>query len=575
MEEVLKQNKDKSHEEFERLLAEDLEKRKFKEGEITTGTVEEVGKKFVFIDLGLKSSGAIPLSEFQLTKELDKIKPGTQLEILLERIENKNGEIVISREKAQRAKSWNKIIEKYNNKEQIQAQILQRTKGGFICEYNSVLCFLPSSQLDLRPLKDVSHLMKTPLTFEIVKVDRKRGNIVLSRKEVIQKIRDKDREKILSTIKEGSTVQGVVKNLTDWGAFIDLQGVDGLIHITDISWARINKPSDLLSVGQTVKVLVTKIDPDTKKISCSIKGLTENPWLNKIDKYKVGEKYEGTVSKVMEYGCFIKLDDSVEGLVHQSQLSWTKKNIHPGKILSTSQKVTVELLEIDKEKQRLSLSYRNCFENPWSSFAKNTKIGDTLSGTVKNVTDYGLFISINDKNGNPTELDGLCHYKDLDFSEKESELEKYKKNQKVEFKLLEVNNELEKIRLGIKQLVDDPFDFFKDKKVSSVVTGVVESATKNGIYVNLGKKSLSFLIKRNQLAKDVENQRIERFVPGQKVDCMISELQHDKRKVALSIKALEEKDAKEAVKKYGSTDSGQVLGDILGPLLGKKKKKKK
>ena len=569
MEEIIKQNKNKSHKEFEKLLSEDLGNRKFKEGEITTGTIEEIGKKFVFIDLGLKSSGAIPLEEFKLTKEIDNIEVGSKIDVLLEKIENKHGEIVVSREKAKRAKSWKKMEKAFENKEEVKGVIISRCKGGFVVNVDSCLCFLPASQLDMRPLKNFDHLMKVPQTFECVKLDKKRGNIVLSRRAVIEKIRNKDKNKIISKLKEGDIVHGVVKNLTDWGVFIDLNGVDALLHITDISWSRINKPSELLSLGQSVKVKIIKIEPVKLKISVSIKHLTEDPYMKIINKYEIGKKYSAIVTKVQDYGCFAKLEEGLEGLIHQSELSWTKKNVHPGKILSTSQKIEVELLEKDTEKRRLSLSYKNTLVNPWNKFIKDHKVGDKFEGLIKNITDYGLFVSIKD-----TELDGLIHYKDLSWSEKESELEKYKKNQTIKFKILEINRENEKIRLGIKQLNDDPFDFFMNKNLSDIITVAVHSSTQNGIYVNIGKKNLSILIKKSQLAKEPENQRPSRFVRGDKLDAIITELDKENRKVSLSIKALEEKQTKEAVKKYGSKDSGGVLGDIFNFSSLKKKIKK-
>ena len=567
MEEILKQDKSRSHKEFEKLLSEDLGNRKFKEGEIATGTIEEIGKKFVFIDLGLKSSGAIPIEEFKLTKEIDTIEIGSKIDVLLEKIENRDGEIVISREKARRAKSWKKMEKAFENKQEVQGVIISRCKGGFVVNVDSCLCFLPGSQVDLRPLKNFDHLMKVPQTFECVKLDKKRGNIVLSRRAIMERIRDKDRDKIISKIKEGDVVQGIVKNLTDWGVFIDLNGVDALLHITDISWSRINKPSELLSIGQSVKVKITKIEKEKKKISVSIKHLTDDPYSKIINKYEIGKKYPGIVSKVMDYGVFCKLEEGLEGLIHQSELSWTKKNVHPGKILSTSQKIEVELLEKDIEKRRLSLSYKNTQVNPWKKFAQNYKVGAQSEGVVKNITDYGLFVSIKD-----IELDGMIHYKDLSWTEKDSELEKYKKNQLIKFKILEINQENEKIRLGIKQLIADPFEFFINKKKSDIVTAIVDSSSQNGIYVNIGKKGPTILIKLNQLAKEIENARPSRFAKGDKVDAMIIELDKDKKKVVLSIKALEEKEAKEAVKKYGSKDSGGVLGEILGPLIKKSKK---
>ena len=568
MEEILKQDKSKSHKEFEKLLSKDLENRKFKEGEITTGTVEEIGKKFVFIDLGLKSSGAIPIEEFKLTKEMDKIEIGSKVDVLLEKIENRDGEIVVSREKAKRAKSWKKMEKAFENKEEVKGIIISKCKGGFVVNVDSCLCFLPGSQIDLRPLKNFDHLMKVPQTFECVKMDKKRGNIVLSRRAIMEKIRDEGRNELISKLKEGDVVQGIVKNLTDWGVFVNLNGLDALLHITDISWSRINKPSELLSIGQSIKVKITKIETEKKKISVSMKHLTEDPYSKIINKYEIGKKYPAIVTKVQDYGCFAKLEEGLEGLIHQSELSWTKINIHPGKILSTSQKIEVVLLEKDIEKRRLSLSYKDTTVNPWKKFTQDHKVGDKFEGTVKNITDYGIFVTIRN-----SELNGMIHYKDLSWSEKDSELEKYKKNQIVKFKILEINQENEKIRLGVKQLTEDPFDFFINKKLGDIVTSIVDSSTKNGIYVQVGNKNLLIFITQNQLAKEIKNARPTRFTRGDKIDAMIIELNKSKKIATLSIKALEEKQTEEAVKKYGSKDSGGVLGEILGPLIKKKSKK--
>ena len=568
MEEILKQDKSKSHKEFEKLLSKDLENRKFKEGEITTGTVEEIGKKFVFIDLGLKSSGAIPIEEFKLTKEMDKIEIGSKVDVLLEKIENRDGEIVVSREKAKRAKSWKKMEKAFENKEEVKGIIISKCKGGFAVNVDSCLCFLPGSQVDLRPLKNFDHLMKVPQTFECVKMDKKRGNIVLSRRAIMEKIRDKGRNELISKLKEGDVVQGIVKNLTDWGVFVNLNGLDALLHITDISWSRINKPSELLSIGQSIKVKITKIETEKKKISVSMKHLTEDPYSKIINKYEIGKKYPAIVTKVQDYGCFAKLEEGLEGLIHQSELSWTKINIHPGKILSTSQKIEVVLLEKDIEKRRLSLSYKDTTVNPWKKFTQDHKVGDKFEGTVKNITDYGIFVTIRN-----SELNGMIHYKDLSWSEKDSELEKYKKNQIVKFKILEINQENEKIRLGVKQLTEDPFDFFINKKLGDIVTSIVDSSSKNGIYVQVGNKNLPIFIKQNNLAKEIKNARPSRFTRGDKIDAMIIELNKSKKIATLSIKALEEKQTEDAVKKYGSKDSGGVLGEILGPLIKKKSKK--
>ena len=404
MEIISKLEKSESHKEFKDLLSQDLGNRKFKEGEVTVGTVEEIGNKFVFIDLGLKSSGAIPIEEFKLTKELDKIKVGSKVEVLLERIENREGEIVVSREKARKVNSWQKLEKAFQEKKEVKGVIISRIKGGFICDVDSCLCFLPGSQIDIRPLKNYDHLLNTTQTFEVCKIDKKRANIVLSRRAIMEKIRNHDRDKIISKLKEGEIVNGTCKNLTQWGAFIDLNGVDALLHITDISWSRISQPSELLSIGQSLKVKIIKIDPETKKISVGIKQLTEDPYLKAINNYEVGKNYSAVVTKVQDYGCFAKLEDGLEGLIHQSELSWTKKNIHPGKVLTTSQKIEVQVLEKDMEKRRLSLSHKKTLPNPWIQFTKNYKTGDQIEGVVKNITDYALFISIKE-----SELDGMVH----------------------------------------------------------------------------------------------------------------------------------------------------------------------
>ena len=569
MEVTSKQEKSKSHQEFKKLLSEDLGNRKFKEGEIANGIISEIGKKFVFVDLGLKSEGAIPIDEFKLAKELDKIKVGQKIEILLEKIENYSGEVVVSREKARKANSWKKMEKAFESKKEVQGNIISKCKGGFVVDVDACLCFLPGSQVDIKPLKNYDHLMNKPQTFEICKIDKKRTNIVLSRRSILERIRDKDRDQIVSKLNEGDVVQGNVKNLTDWGAFIDLDGVDALLHITDISWSRINKPSELLSIGQSLKVKIVKIEPDTKKISVGIKQLTEDPYVKAINNYEIGKRYDAIVTKVQDYGCFAKLENGLEGLIHQSELSWTKKNIHPGKVLTTSQKIQVEILEKDSEKRRISLSHKRTLPNPWTKFIEKYKVGDQIEGIIKNITDYALFISIDN-----SDLDGMVHYKDLDWSEKDTELEKYKKTQKLKLKIVEINQEKEKIRLGLKQLTDDPFEFYANKKVSDIVTLIVSSSGNNGIYVSPSKNITSVLIKRNQLAKETENARPSRFARGDKVDAMIVELDKEKRKVVLSIKALEEKEMKEVVKKYGSKDSGGILSDIFDFSKVKTKKQK-
>jgi len=568
MEEILKENKSSSHKEFEKLLSKDLGNRKLKEGEIITGTVSKIGKKFIYVDIAAKSEGAISIDEFKLAKE--EVSLGSKIDVLLERIENKYGDVVISREKARKVYSWKKMEKSFETKEPVTGNIVGRVKGGFCVDVASCLCFLPGSQVSIKPLNgsEINKMMKEPQMFEVVKMDTKRGNIVLSRRSIMERARDHDRDKIVSKLKVGDIIDGTVKALVEWGCFVDLNGVDSLLHITDISYSRISKPSDLLSIGQTIKVKITKISED-KKISVSVKDLSEDPYINEIDKFKKGKNYPATVTKVVEYGAFASLAPGLEGLIHSSEMSHTKKNVHPGKILSTSQKIEVQILDKDMEKRRISLSYKNTQPNPWTEFMKKYKKGAVIEGTVKSITNFAVFFTI--KN---FELDSMIHYKNLSYGEKESELEKYKKGQNIKAKILEISEEQAKIRCGIRELQADPFETnFADRKALDVITVFVQSISKNGIQVYVGnKKDLVLTIKKNQLAKDVENQRETRFTPGQKVDCLISKLDKKKREVSLSIKALEEKESKEALKKYGSEDSGMKLKDILGPLINKKKK---
>ena len=568
MEEILKENKSSSHKEFEKLLSKDLGNRKLKEGEIITGTVSKIGKKFIYVDIAAKSEGAISIDEFKLAKE--EVSLGSKIDVLLERIENKYGDVVISREKARKVYSWKKMEKSFETKEPVTGNIVGRVKGGFCVDVASCLCFLPGSQVSIKPLNgsEINKMMKEPQMFEVVKMDTKRGNIVLSRRSIMERARDHDRDKIVSKLKVGDLIDGTVKALVEWGCFVDLNGVDSLLHITDISYSRISKPSDLLSIGQTIKVKITKISED-KKISVSVKDLSEDPYINEIDKFKKGKNYPATVTKVVEYGAFASLAPGLEGLIHSSEMSHTKKNVHPGKILSTSQKIEVQILDKDMEKRRISLSYKNTQPNPWTEFMKKYKKGAVIEGTVKSITNFAVFFTINN-----FELDSMIHYKNLSYGEKESELEKYKKGQNIKAKILEISEEQAKIRCGIRELQADPFETnFADRKALDVITVFVQSISKNGIQVYVGnKKDLVLTIKKNQLAKDVENQRETRFTPGQKVDCLISKLDRKKREVSLSIKALEEKERKEALKKYGSEDSGMKLKDILGPLINKKKK---
>ena len=565
---------EKNIKEFKALLEESFKKNSLKESTIIKAKISEIGKKFVLLEIpGSKFEGAIPLEEFKMTKEIDGLKIGSTIEVFLDRLESYKNEIIISREKAKRVGSWKKMEKAFETQKEVEGIITNKVKGGFIVNIDSCLCFLPGSQVDTKPIKNMDHLMNVPQKFLCVKLDKVRGNIVVSRKAILAKTRQKELDNILSKIKEGDIVDAQVKSILDWGAFLDLNGADALLHITDLSYSRVNKPSDLLSIGQSIKVKIIKIDSETKRISCGVKQMHPDPYENLEKKYKVGKIYDGTVTKVVDYGAFVKLEEGLEGLVHQSCLSWTKKNIHPSKILSSSQKIKVKVIELDTEKRRISLSYKDTLENPWAAFIKKYPTGSIVNAKIKNIADFALFVSIEN-----SEFDGMIHYKDISWQETEENLKKFKKSHLVKAKILEIDTDKEKIRLGIKQLEKDPFDFFLKKKNNEIITATVGEVLKNGIRVSVGTdKNLLITIKKNQLAKEIEDCRPEIFTKGNKVDCMIVDLDKEKRKVGLSIKELEKHNEKVAIKKYGKdgTSSGRVLGDILGKVFSSKKKKEK
>ena len=564
--------------EFENLLKEDFKKRDLKEGAIVKATISEIGKKFIFVDLKAKSEGIIPIEEFKITKELEGLKVGSKVEVYLERIEGFKGEIVVSREKARRMSSWKRMEKAFKDEEEVEGVITSRTKGGMIVNIDSCLCFLPGSQIDTKPLKnfEIDELMNVPLKFLCVKLDKIRGNIVVSRRSILEKSKSEDLKNILSKIKEGDVVEGKVKAILDWGAFIDLNGADALLHVTDLSYSRVKKPSDLLSVGETIKVKIIKIDNQTKRISCGVKQMHPDPYDKLEKKFKLNEVYKGVVTKCVEYGAFVRLGEGLEGLVHSSEIDWTRKNVNPSKVLSPSQEISVKIIEIDAEKRRISLSYKATLENPWEKLVRESPVGSIVKAKVKNIADFGIFLNIENSS-----LSGLLHYKDISWEEKEEDLKKYKKNDIIKAKVVEIDKEKEKIRLSIRHLQKDPFDYFKDKKNGEVITAKVQSVLKNGIKVSPGNDDkLQMMIKKNNLAKDPENCRPEVFNPGNKVDCMIVDLDLEKRKVNLSIKELEIQNEKIAIKKYGKdgSSSGAILGDILGKVFSSKKtnpKKKK
>ena len=563
----------KSTKEFENLLKEDFKKRDLKEGTIIKATVSEIGKKYVFIDLKGKSEGLIPVEEFKITKELEQLKVGSKIEIYLERLEGIKGEVVVSREKARRMSSWKRMEKAFNDQEEVEGIITNRCKGGMIVNVNSCLCFLPGSQIDTKPLKnfEIDELMNVPLKFTCVKLDKVRGNIVLSRRAILEKTKHEDLKNILSKIKEGQVVKGTVKSLTDWGAFIDLQGVDSLLHVTDLSYSRVKKPADLLSIGDTIDVKVIKIDPATNRISVGVKQMFPDPYEALEKKFKVGQIVKGQVTKCVEYGAFIRIAEGLEGLCHSSELDWTKKVSNPNKILSPSQEVSVKIMEIDKSKRRISLSYRATLENPWDKLVKDHPVGSIVNAKVINITDFGLFANIENLG-----LSALLHKNDISYEQKEVDLNKFKKNQILKVKIVEVDKESEKIRISIRALETDPFDYFKDKKNGEVITSKVKAVLKSGIIVSpVNADKLQMMIKKNNLAKDPENCRPEIFQIGNRTDCMVTDLDFKKRKVTLSIKELEIENEKRDIKKFGKdgSKSGAVLGDILGKVFSTKKKK--
>ncbi|MCH8081177.1 MAG: 30S ribosomal protein S1 [Proteobacteria bacterium] len=556
-----------SREDFEALLKEvHKEDEKF-EGRVVKGTVVSVGSDFALIDVGLKSEGRIPLHEFAAPGADPEVQVGDTIDVFVVRLENAQGEAVLSREKARREEAWVQLEEAYNQEKVVEGVIFGRVKGGFTVDLSGAVAFLPGSQLDVRPLRDTNSMMNVPLDFQILKMDRKRGNIVVSRRALLEEERAEQRSELMKNMKEDQVLPGVVKNITDYGAFIDLGGVDGLLHLTDMAWSRLGHPSEIMKVGDTIDVKIIRINPETQRISLGIKQLLDDPWQEVEKKYPLKTKVKGVVTNITDYGAFIELDSGIEGLVHISEMSWTKKNIHPGKILSTSQEVEVMVLDISPEKRRISLGLKQCMENPWDSFSKNFKVGDTIEGTVKNITEFGLFIGLDEN------LDGMVHLSDLDWNRSGSEaIAEYKKGETVKAIILDVDSEKERISLGVKQLKGDPFSLFAKKK-GAVITGTVSQVNNGGIELVIGDTGLHGFIRKSDLSRDRNDQRPERFAVGEKVDAVVSNVDKSKRKISLSIKALEIKEEKQAVAQYGSSDSGASLGDILGAALKESKAK--
>lgn len=549
------------------------------EGSVVKGIVIAIENgDIVVIDVGLKSEGRVPLKEFAQNGKVPEIAVGDEVEVYLERLENKHGEAIVSREKALREESWTRLERACEKAEHVDGVIFGRVKGGFTVDIDGAVAFLPGSQVDIRPVRDVGPLMHISQPFIILKMDRKRGNIVVSRRAILEESRVEARNELLNRITEGQVLEGVVKNITDYGAFIDMGGIDGLLHVTDISWKRINHPSEVLHVGQTIKVMVTKFDQESKRISLGIKQLEKNPWEGVASKYAPGQRFRGVVTNITDYGAFVELEKGIEGLVHVSEMSWVKKNTHPSKIISSSQEVEVVVLDIDQVKHRISLGMKQCEENPWAAFAGKHPVGEVIEGTIRNITDFGLFIGLEG------DIDGLVHHSDISWSETgETAIKNFKKGDTVKAKVLAVDVEKERISLGIKQLSENTTagasEVLEGVNKGDVVTCVVTVVQESGIEVKIND-SITAFIKKSDLSRDRQEQRTDRFAVGDRVDAKVSSVDKASHKVSVSIKALETEEQKRAIEEYGSADSGASLGDILGAALsgendGKKNKKSK
>jgi small subunit ribosomal protein S1 len=551
-------------EDFAALLEESFHGNDGLEGSVLKGTVLRVDGDYALVDVGLKSEGRVPLREFGRGNE-DAPQPGEDVDVYVERYEDKDGMILLSRDKARREEAWDVLEKQFDKENTVEGVIFGRVKGGFTVDLNGAVAFLPGSQVDIRPVRDASYLMGDPHEFKILKMDRARGNIVVSRRAVLEVTRAAERAKLMEDLNEGQVLDGVVKNITDYGAFVDLGGVDGLLHVTDISWKRVNHPTEALSVGQTVKVQVIRFNSETQRISLGMKQLETDPWDGVAAKYPVGTKFVGRVTNITDYGAFVELEAGVEGLVHVSEMSWTKKNVHPGKIVSTSQEVEVMVLDVDQEKRRISLGLKQCMENPWTAFKDKFEVGTEVEGEVKNITEFGLFVGLDG------DIDGMVHLSDLSWEKDGEEAVKdFNKGDMVKAKILDVDIEKERISLGVKQLTDDPFaDALGDLKRGQVVTCVVQAVMDAGLEVSISEGVTGF-IKKNELAKERSEQRPDRFAVGEKVDARITTIDSKTRKLNLSIKAREVEEEKQAMAEYGSTDSGASLGDILGAALKRK-----
>ncbi|MER8509675.1 MULTISPECIES: 30S ribosomal protein S1 [unclassified Mesorhizobium] len=556
-----------TRDDFASLLEESFSAGHSGEGQVVKGVITAIEKDMAIIDVGLKVEGRVPLKEFGVKGKDTTLKVGDTVEVYVERIENALGEAMLSREKARREESWVRLEEKFTKGERVEGVIFNQVKGGFTVDLDGAVAFLPRSQVDIRPIRDVSPLMHNPQPFEILKMDRRRGNIVVSRRTVLEESRAEQRSEIVQNLEEGQVVEGVVKNITDYGAFVDLGGIDGLLHVTDMAWRRVNHPTEILNIGQTVKVQIIRINQETHRISLGMKQLESDPWSEIGTKFPIGKKIKGTVTNITDYGAFVELEPGIEGLIHVSEMSWTKKNVHPGKILSTTQEVDVVVLEVDPAKRRISLGLKQTLENPWEAFARSHPVGSQVEGEVKNKTEFGLFIGLEG------DVDGMVHLSDLDWTRPgEQVIEEYNRGDMVKAQVLDVDIDKERISLGIKQLAKDTVGEAAtsgELRKNAVVTCEVIGVKDGGLEVRLVDSGIETFIKRSDLSRDRDEQRPERFTVGQKVDARVIAFDKKTRKLQVSIKALEIAEEKEAVAQYGSTDSGASLGDILGAALKK------
>ena len=551
--------------EFEALLSESFGSEVSIEGSVVKGTIISIEGDSALIDVGLKSEGRVSLREFTSPGQEHGLKAGDLVEVYVERMEDRNGEAMLSREKARREEAWVILERAFEAQERVDGTIFGRVKGGFTVDLAGATAFLPGSQVDIRPVKDVAHLLGISQPFLILKMDRRRGNIVVSRRAVLEESRTEARSELVANLQEGQTLQGVVKNITDYGAFVDLGGVDGLLHVTDIAWRRINHPSEALTIGQSVDVQVIRFNAETQRISLGMKQLEDDPWSNVDTKYPIESRFSGRVTNITDYGAFVELEPGIEGLVHVSEMSWTKKNVHPGKIVSTSQEVEIVVLDVDASKRRISLGLKQCFPNPWDEFLKNHPVGSEIEGEIKNITEFGLFIGL------AGEIDGMAHFSDLDWERPgEEAINDYSKGETVKAKVLDIDSEKERISLGIKQLTEDPFTTGAATiRKGIIVTTTVTKLLDTGIEVTVGDNMAGF-IRKSELSRDRSEQRADRFAVGEKVDAKVTQIDQKNRKVTLSVKAREIEEEKKAMAEYGSSDSGASLGDILGAALRQK-----